>query len=179
MSLPFGLRDVKVTPYTDAAGTTLGTTAVDLPNARTVSFTESEDFTDLRGDDRLVASHGAGPTVNIDFEAGGLPLDALIVLNGGTLATSGSGDTAVRTYSKKSTDSRPYFQLEGQAISDTGGDVHCVIFRCKATGDFKGEFSDGNFFLTSGSAVGYGSLLTDSIDEIYNFVENAAVTAIS
>ena len=58
--LPFGLRDIKVTPYTDATATALGS-SVDFPNARTLNFTETEEFEELRGDDRLVASHGAGP----------------------------------------------------------------------------------------------------------------------
>ena len=50
-TLPFGLRDVKLTPVS-AAGV-LGT-SVDLPNGRTMSWEESEDFTTLRGDDKDV-----------------------------------------------------------------------------------------------------------------------------
>ena len=176
-SIPYGLRDVKLTPYTDAAGTTLGTTSVDLPYSRTVSFTESEDFNDLRGDDKLVTSHGSGPTAAIDFEAGGLSLEALVVLNGGTLTTTGTGAAVKKVYSKKTSDAKPYFQLEGQAMSDSGGDLHCLIFRCKMTGDLKGEFGDQEFFLTSGTATGYGSLLTGSLDQVYNFVENATAVA--
>ena len=49
--LPYGIRDIKVTPYTDAAATTLAATSIDLPNARTLSFSETEEFTELRGDD--------------------------------------------------------------------------------------------------------------------------------
>ena len=40
---PFGLRDVKLTPFTDETTEALGT-AVDLPASRTLSFTEAEDF---------------------------------------------------------------------------------------------------------------------------------------
>ena len=50
-SLPYGLRDIKIWPITNAG--TLGT-AVDLPNARTLSFEESEDF-DQHSTDDLVA----------------------------------------------------------------------------------------------------------------------------
>ena len=42
-ALPFGMRDTKVTPYTTDGATTLGT-GVDQPNARTLSFEESEDY---------------------------------------------------------------------------------------------------------------------------------------
>ena len=54
-SLPYGLRDIKVTPIS-AAGV-IGT-MVDLPNARTLSFEENEDFVQLRGDDKVVAERG-------------------------------------------------------------------------------------------------------------------------
>ena len=56
-AIPYGLRDIKITPYTDAAGTVLGS-PIDLPYARTLSFTDTEDFEELRGDDRVVATHG-------------------------------------------------------------------------------------------------------------------------
>ena len=44
-ALPYGIRDIKITPYTDAAATTLAVTSIDLPNARTLSFSETEEFT--------------------------------------------------------------------------------------------------------------------------------------
>ena len=34
-ALPYGIRDIKIAPYTDAAATTLAATSIDLPNART------------------------------------------------------------------------------------------------------------------------------------------------
>src|SRR5690606_8311548 len=125
-ALPYGLRDVKITPYEDAGATTLGD-AVDLPNARTFSFSEAEEFTELRGDDKVVTTRGQGASVEWDLEAGGLSFDALKVLAGGTVVESGVAPNTVRTFTKKVTDSRPFFQVEGQVISDSGGDVHCVL----------------------------------------------------
>lgn len=178
ISLPYGIRAIKLTPYTDAAGTTLDTTSVALPYSRTLSFTESEDFEDLRGDDRLITSHGKGPQVDWELESGGLPFEAYRVMAGGTVASTGTGATEVKTFAKKVTDSRPFFKIEGQVISDSGGDVHCILHRCKATGDLSGEWSDGDFFLTSAEGTGFSSLLTASLDEVYRFVQNATVTAI-
>jgi hypothetical protein len=91
---------------------------------------------------------------------------------GGTIVESGSDNTAKKVYSKKSTDARPYFRVEGQAISDSGGDVHVILYKCKCTGDLSGEFSDGNFHLTSASGVGIG----DANDNLYDFVQNATAT---
>lgn len=177
-ALPYGLRDIKVTPYTDGAGTTLGT-PVDLPNARTLSFSEAEEFTELRGDDKVVTTRGQGASVEWDLEAGGLDFDALKVIAGGTIVESGVAPNTVRTFTKKVTDSRPFFQVEGQVISDSGGDVHCILDRCRSTGNIEGEFGDGEFFLTSGSGVALPSLQASRVDTIYEFVQNETATPIS
>lgn len=176
--LPFGLRDIKITPYTDAAGTILASTSIDLPNARTLSFSDSEDFEELRGDDRLVASHGSGPQVEWELESGGLPFEAFKAMAGGTIEESGSTPAQKKVFSKKATDIRPYFLLEGQVISDSGGDVHCVLYRCKATGELSGEFSDGSFFLTSASGVALAVPSGVNEDKIYDFVQNETAVAI-
>jgi len=173
--LPYGLRDIKLTAYTDMAGTILDVAGIDLPNARTLSFSEVEDFQELRGDDRVVAQHGSGPTVEWDMESGGLPFEAFQLMAGGEVTETGTAPDTVVTYAKKSTDARPWFKIEGQAISDSGGDVHCIIYKAKATGDLSGEFTDGDFFLTSASGLGIG----DADDKLYDFVNNVAAPVAS
>lgn len=177
-SLPYGLRDIKITPYTDDQGTTLGT-PIDLPVARTLSFSDEEDFEDLRGDDRLVASHGSGSAVSFDLESGGLPFEAFKAMSGGTIVSSGTGTTESKVYSKKVTDVRPYFKIEGQAISDSGGDLHVVIPKAKCTGELSGEWGDGEFFLTSASGVAIAPTSGADQDVVYKFIQNASTTAIS
>lgn len=171
-ALPFGLRDVKVRPL-DSAGTP--GTAVDLPAARIFSFKETEDFEELKGDDRTWASHGAGPVVEWELEAGGISFAAYKVLAGGATLQTGVTPNLVNTYTKLTTDSRPYFQVEGQAISDSGGDVHTIVYRCKADGDLEGSFENGTFMLTKASGKGYGN---ESNAKLYEFVQNETVTPI-
>ena len=65
--LPYGLRDIKLTSYTTDAATTLASTSVDLPYARTLSFSEAEEFTELRGDDQVVTTRGQGASVEWEF----------------------------------------------------------------------------------------------------------------
>lgn len=180
VSLPFGLRDVKITPYTDATATTLAATKIDLPNGRTLSFTETEEFEELRGDDTLVATHGNGPIVNWELEAGGYSAEAVQAMYGGTITETGSAPNRIKRLRKKITDQRPYFKAEGQMISDSGGDLHAVIWRCKATDDFNGEFADGQFFLTGASGQGLGCLIPGAdIDVVWDFVQNETATAIA
>lgn len=178
IALPYGLRDVKITPYTDETCTVLGT-ALDLPNSRTFSFSEAEEFTELRGDDKVVTTRGQGASVEWDLEAGGISFEILRAIAGGTITTSGTTPAQVKKFVKKVTDSRPFFQVEGQIISDSGGDVHCILPRCRVTKNIEGEFSDGNFFLTAASGLALPSLVTGKEDELYIFNQNETVTAIA
>lgn len=176
--LPYGLRDVKLTRLTaDQTARTGG--AVDLPISRTLSFSDTESFQELRGDDRQVASRGNGPTVEWSLEAGGISFEAYSVMGGGTVAQSGVTPNVIKTFDKSITDSRPYFVIEGQAINDNGGDFHCIIFRAKADGALEGNHADGEFMLTAASGKGYSSLESAYLDKVYRFVQNETAVAVT
>lgn len=176
-ALPYGLRDVKFTPYADPSGTTLGSTVLDLPNSRTLSFSETEDFEELRGDDRSVTTRGKGAIVEWDLEAGGLSLDVWKCLSGGVITDSGTSPNKKRVYRKLGRQNRPWFLTEGQVISDSGGDVHAILYRCRATDKLEGSFEDGSFFLTSGSGQAL-PLLSDTADVLYDIVQNETAAPI-
>ena len=175
--LPYGLRDVKITPYTDATALTLGT-AIDLPYSRTFSFSEAEDFEELRGDDRLVTSRGNGSQIDWELEGGGISFEAVAAMYGGTVTTSGVAPNQIKRLRKKTTDTRPFFKVEGQAISDSGGDFHAIVYRCRSTGELEGELSDGSFLLTGASGTGFGSNVVGMEDTLYDFIQNETTTAI-
>jgi hypothetical protein len=167
-ALPFGLRQVKLTPIT-GAGVLDTANAQYLPASRTFSFKETEDFEELQGDDHTVASHGAGPTVDWDLEGGGISLEIWAILSGGTVTTSGSTPNTIKSFTKKTSESRPYFQVEGRAISDSGGDFHMEVYRCKADSDLEAELGNGAFLLTKASGKGYGDEVSE---KLYDFVHN-------
>lgn len=170
-TLPYGLRDVKLRPI-DASGV-VGA-SVDLPVSRTFSFSEAEDFEELRGDDKVVAIRGKGPSVEWELEAGGISLDAYKIMSGGTVSTTGVTPNLKKSLLKKTTDSRPYFQVEGQAISDSGGDFHYTLFKVRASDSLEGEMSDGQFLLSSAS----GQAIGDASDNLWEMVQNESVTSI-
>lgn len=177
-ALPYGMRDLKMTKYTDASGsTTLDTASVDLPNMQTLSFSETEEYTELRGDDRVVAIRGQGSLVEWELEAGGLDFRAWEILTGGVVILTGIAPNRKWTLRKRSTGTRPYFRLEGRVISDSGGDVHCVIYRCRANDTVEGEFADGEFFISSASGQGL-PLLDEANDLIYDMVINETAVQI-
>lgn len=175
--LPFGLRDVKLFPISDSG--TVGS-GVDLPVAQTFSFSEAEDFEELRGDDVVAATHGSGPTVEWELENGGISFEAYKVMAGGTVAETGVTPNQTKTFTKLATEARPYFHVEGQAISDSGGDVHAQVFRCKADDSLEGEFANGAFFTTSVSGHGFGDTVGASpTNELYIFTQNETAAAIA
>lgn len=174
---PYGLRDVKITPL-GADGSTPGT-GVDLPAGRIMHFSDAEDFTDLRGDDKLLAKHGNGARQEWSLESGGISLDAYAVMAGGTVTSSGVTPNVKKTYSKKSTDSRPYFKAEGQAISDNGGDLHGLLYKCKADSALEGEMGDGAFWISNASGTGFPSTESGHTDKVYDFIQNETATAIT
>jgi hypothetical protein len=170
--LPYGLRDVKLAllDSVDAPGT-----KVDLPVAQTLSFSEAEEFAELRGDDKIVAIRGKGPKIEWELEAGGISLQAYVILAGGTLSLTGVAPNQIRKVNKKVTDTRPYFYAEGQVISDSGGDFHAVLYKLRADSSIEGEFKDGEFAMLSASGSGIGHATTDNL---YDLVHNETTTAI-
>lgn len=177
VAYPFGIRDVKITPITNLVTEALGT-PIDLPAIRTLSFTEAESYTELRGDDKVITSRGSGPGVAWELEAGGYKPVVVKAIFGGTLTETGTTPAQISKLQKKATDSRPFFRAEGQSMSDNGGDVHVVLYRCRATGDFEGNFSDGEWFLTGASGTAFPSQAVATLDALYDIIWNETITAI-
>lgn len=176
-ALPYGMRDLKMTQYADAGGTVLGDTSVDLPNMQTFSFSETEEFQELRGDDRVVTTRGQGSQVEWSLEAGGISLLAWSILTGGIIIEEGLTPNRRIILRKFSTGARPFFRMEGQIISDSGGDVHALVYRCRANDTVEGEFADGEFFITSASGAGL-PLLDADFDLLYDIIQNETAVAI-
>ncbi len=166
-ALPYGVRDIKLTQYTDAVGTVLGSTSVDLPYIQTLNFTEAEEFQELRGDDKVITTRGRGSQVNWSLEAGGLSTPAWAVVTGGSVVETGVTPARTVELRKKATTSRPFFRIDGRVISDSGGDVQVRIYRCRATGDIQANFTNGEFQTSSISGTGL-PLLDDENDLIYS-----------
>lgn len=178
-ALPYGMRDVKLTPYTDGAGTILDTVSVDLPYMQTFSFSQVEEQQDLRGDDKQIAVRGKGAIVEWSLEAGGINLTAWTILTGGQVIEAGIAPNRQWILRKKSTGEPPYFRAEGRAISDSGGDFHSIVYRCRTTDKVEGDFKDGEYFITKASGEGLPLILTEEEDILYDFIYNETAAPIS
>lgn len=176
--LPYGVRDLKLTSYTDALGMVLGTASVDLPYIQTLNFTEAEEFAELRGDDKVITTRGRGSMVNWDLESGGLPIAAWAVFTGGSVIERGLTPNREIELQKKSTQTRPWFRIDGKVISDSGGDVLVRIYRCRANGDITANFTDGEFQTSSVTGIGY-PLLDDTNDLLYSIFRRETTEALT
>jgi hypothetical protein len=175
-TLPFGLREVWVTPINNDG--TFGA-AVQLPAAQKLTFSETEDYVELRGDDRSQTKRGKGPVGTFSFSKGGISIDAWKVITGGSVSTSGISPNATKRFNKKTTDVRPHFKAEGRSISESGGDVHLVYWDCLADGNIQGSMEEGAFWITELSGTAFGSKHVGDEDSLYDLVENETATPIS
>lgn len=155
---PFGLRDIKLLPLPSG-------TAVDLPNAMTLTFKEVLTSGELRGDDVTQAVVAITDKVVWELEAGAISLEAWAVLTGRTIALTGTTPNQVNTYVIAEGKVYPYFKLYGKSVGDGTDDVHVLIQKAKCTGSIEGEFKDGEFWITkcSGIAITNGTKIADVV----------------
>jgi hypothetical protein len=175
---PYGLHRLWLTPYTDTDGTILASTSVRLPLARTLAFSETEAFDTLDGDDKAaVAIQGKGATVDGSLEAGGLDIMSWSLITGGQLIESGVEPNVKRVVRKKGSDQRPYFRVEGQVISNGGGDNVGRIFRCKANGKISADMKYGTFMVPQIPFMGT-PMPGDTDDYLYEIEYNEQKTTL-
>lgn len=173
--LPYGIRDVKVATLSN---TGVKGTLVDLPNAQTLEFEETTTTQELRGDDVVVAKRTTVDGGAWTLEAGGLSFEAAVIMFGLTLTSTGTTPNQKKTLTRKSGDAYPDFFAEGQVMSESGGDVHRVLPRCKAD-KMSGSHADGEFYVSHAEGACLPSLLVATVDEMWNVVQNETVTPIA
>lgn len=145
-SKPYGLHRGWITPYLDEDGSVLGNTSYRLPLMRKLMFTENEDTDALDGDDKAaVAIQGKGCSVDGSIEAGGLDLMTMSIFTGAQLVESGLEPNLKRTLRKRGSDQRPYWRVDAQVISNSGGDNVARIYRCRANGKIQIDMQYGTF----------------------------------
>jgi hypothetical protein len=147
MPYTYGLRDIRIVSMDDAV-------AVDLPAARTLTFTERIQSAELRGDDVIVSQSSYPDAVEWSLEAGGYPLEAIELMTGHELVPTGVAPNVVKTLTALGGQSYPYFQIYGQSLGDDGDDLQVHIPKAKLTAAPSGTWQDQNFFIMGASGVG-------------------------
>jgi hypothetical protein len=166
---PWVLVDVKLTDIS-------GTTQVDLPASRQLTFKERVISAELRGDGKTLAVGAMPDAVEWSLESGGIPLEAYEIMTGRAPVESGTTPTRTNTWAGDMGPdySYPYFKIYGKSLGDGAGDVHCLIYKAKITDGIEGTFGDGEFFLTACSGLG----IDDGANGAFEFVQNETATTL-
>ena len=173
--LPYGLRDLKVATLSN---TGVKGTLVDLPNGQTLEFTETTSEQELRGDDVIKAKRTTVEAVEWSMDAGGINFEAMTVIAGGTVSTTGTTPNVVKKWRRLEGEAYPDFYLEGQALSESGGDHHTVIHRAKAN-QISGTHQDEEFWVSHAEGTGIGTLTAANVGAVWDMVANETTTAIA
>jgi len=173
--LPYGLRDVKVATL-DSAG--VKGTLVDLPAGQSLEFQESTSSQSLRGDDSTVAQRVMIDSVDWTLESGGISFEAYTVIAGGAVASTGVTPSIVKTWTRMGTDAYPDFFMEGQSMSESGGDHHLVFYRAKAT-QISGTLQDQDFWVSHAEGNAIATLTAADVGKVWAMVANETATDIA
>ncbi len=132
-----GVDDLKIFPITNDSeeSFTVGD-GIDVPGVRQISLTFEIDQKELIGDEKTLAVSSKIKSVTFNSEYAELSLDVLSALSGGSVQTSGTGDTESAAFTFSDGDMPSYFQLQAKingTDSIVGGDCHIIIYKCKAS----------------------------------------------
>lgn len=132
-SLVLGLNDAKISELLSDDSTALTyDAAVDVPGITALTVNPIFDEKELRGDEKILDHMTKLVAIDWSFENVKISLDALAILEGGTVETDGATPAETHTYTVKDTDQPGYFKLEAKSDYTDVGDVHVVLFKCKA-----------------------------------------------
>lgn len=155
----YGLRDIKITNLA-------GTTQVDLPASQTLTWEPQFIGDSLRGDDTTVASIGQLDKIEWNLSHGGISLEAMAIMTGKTVTTSGTTPNRTEKMTFKAGDNMPYFKIYGRAMGDAGDGLHVIIKKAKVT-SMAGGLEDQTWLVSElgGEAVG------DNSGDIYDIIK--------
>lgn len=108
---PFSIRDAGAYPYSSGTAGDL----VDIAGIKSVEQSMSVDTTENRGDDKVLASVASLDSIDLTITTAQYQPLSIAAIAGGTVSVDGTGDSAVTTLERKTTDTVPYFKLVGQA----------------------------------------------------------------
>lgn len=165
---PFGLREIKLVNMA-------GDTVVSLPAATKLGFQERLVSGEMRGNDVVQALVAITDAVEWSLENGGLSLEAWAMMTGRTVTETGTTPSQVNTMNIDGGQVYPYFKVYGKSIGENANDdIHVKLYKCKLTAPLEGEFTDGEFFVTSCS----GLALPDGVNGIADVVQNETAAAL-
>lgn len=157
----YGLNDIKLTNIG-------GTVQVDLPEAVTLKFKERLRSAEAQGDDKLGGVVTVFDAIEWELEWSSLPLEALALMAGTSTSTTGTTPNQVKRLGHEGGARYPYFKIYGKSLGEGDDDVHCIIYKAKATEGLDGSFKYGEIGKPTVKGIG----IDDGTNGVYDWVQN-------
>ena len=166
-SYGFGLSQIVVTNIT-------GLSQVALPAANRLMFKERFQSAEAQGDDALQAVASTLMALEFELESKGISLEAMAIMTGRTLTTTGSTPNEVKTMTGDAGERLPYFKIYGKSLGEGDDDVHILLFKCKLTEGPEHSLQFGEF---TGPTL-KGIAVDDDVNGIFDVVINETATTL-
>lgn len=137
----FGIDDMKVTAWEAAA---LAATSVDVLGVSSFSLSLEGDSVEHRGDNMSLRVRKTGKRATGSIEQAATNLAAYAVVADGAVVTTGTGPTAVATYTEPTAIGAKQYQIQAQA-ADVDGSTRFTILRAQTTAGPNFEWAEGEF----------------------------------
>ncbi|MGI8404980.1 MAG: hypothetical protein ACR2OE_09505 [Thermomicrobiales bacterium] len=122
---PFSLQDAAAYPYVAGVAGTL----VDLVAVKSIEQSANIETVENRGDGAVIAAVADFGSLDLTITLGAFTPTSIAAIAGGTVATTGTGTTAITTLVRKSDDVVAYFKLAGQTrTKDSDGGAARVTY---------------------------------------------------
>lgn len=151
-TLPFGLNNAWAYPLN---GSDVPGTGVQFPAGRTIEVSPKEDTNQLTGYNGVVASNVSKTSADVTVEHGGLSLEILAAITGGTIVNTGTTPNGTKSLEVGQQGvNRPYVMIVGQSLADDGGDALTKVWKVKFQIP-SGSFTESEYYISSlkGEAV--------------------------
>lgn len=157
----FGLHEIVVTNIA-------GSTQVALPASNRLMAKERYQTGEANGDDALQSVASTMMAVEWEMEAKGISLEAMAIMTGRTLSTTGTTPNEVKSLVADAGTRLPYFKIYGKSLGEGDDDVHLLIYKAKLTDGPEISMQFGEFAGPTLKGIG----VDDDSNGIYKVVIN-------
>lgn len=173
-----GVDDLKI--YELTADTTISltyNTAIDVPGIQKIELAPSVTEKSLKEDEKVLDYYVKTDFIAWSFNSAKISLDVLAILEGGSVATTGTAPNQVNTYSITQASEPKYFKLEAKANYTAGenGDFHLKLYKCKAN-NIDILYLANDYAVVSATGV---AIATTNNGKLRDYVINETPVAIS
>lgn len=165
-SVVLGINDAKIAEITeDSAANLTYDTGIDVPGIKEIKVSPNFAEKKLKGDEKTLDYYTKLEDIDWSFSNAKLSLDVLAVLLGGVVAEGGTTPNITQTYSLSGADTPKYFKLEGKTDYADVGDVHLILYKCKAS-KVEYTFIEEDYAIVSASGKAIATTHDDAVKDI-------------